>query len=279
MILKIGSTEAEAIKAVQRKLGLVEDGNFGPKTELAVKEFQRKNNLVIDGIISENVATILGLNLSSLINSTYQLSVGALKLISGMNNIQQLTEITKELNLTLIKYKINTPLRVAHFIAQLLHESGNLTITKENLNYSTKGLLTTFKKYFPNETIAESYARQPIKIANKVYADRMGNGSSASNDGFKFIGRGYIQCTGRESYSKLSNDLGVDFISKPELLETIKYAALSAGWYWDKNGLNLLADKGNTDAIIKIITKKINGGDNGLIDRIEKFRLCEKMIK
>ncbi len=279
MILKIGSAEAEAIIAVQRKLGLVEDGNFGPKTEAAIKEFQRKNNLTADGIITEAVAILLGIDLKILINTNYQISVGTLKLISGMNNIPLLTEITKEINLVLIKYEINTPIRVAHFLSQILHESGNFTITKENMNYSSKRLLEVFKKYFPNETIADQYARQPEKIANKVYAGRMGNGSASTNDGYRYLGRGYIQCTGKETYRSLSTDLGVDFLTNPELLETVKYAALSAGWEWNKNRLNLLADKGNTDEHIKLITKKINGGYNGLIDRIEKFRICEKMIK
>ncbi len=279
MILKIGSAEAEAIKAVQRKLGLVEDGSFGPKTEMAVREYQRKNNLPIDGIVTELLASMLGINIVLLINPTYQLTVGSLKLVSGMNNITLLSEITKELNLTLIKYKIDTPLRVAHFISQILHESGNFTITKENMNYSTKRLLEIFGKYFPNATIAEQYARQPEKIANKVYGNRMGNGPISTNDGYNYRGRGYIQCTGLDSYKALSTDLGVDFITHPELLETVKYACLSAGWEWDKSRLNLLADKGNTDEIITNITKKINGGYNGLEDRINKFRLCEKIIK
>lgn len=279
MSLKRGSTEAEAVKAVQRKLGIVVDGDFGPKTELAVKEFQRKNNLTIDGIVTESVAILMGLNLSDLINNNYQLTVGVLKLVSGMNNIQQLTEITKDINLTLIKYEINTPLRVAHFISQILHESGNFTITKENLNYSASRLVKIFKKYFPNLDAAEDYAHQPVKIANKVYGGRMGNGPASSNDGFKFIGRGFMQCTGRESYQALSDDLGIDFVTEPELLEKLPYAVISAGWEWDNKKLNLLADNGNSDEIVKKITRKINGGYNGLDDRIAKFRICEKMIK
>ena len=116
-------------------------------------------------------------------------------------------------------------------------------------------------------------------IANKVYAGRMGNGPSSTNDGAKFIGRGYIQCTGRETYRNLTQDLGVDFLIHPELLETVKYAALSAGWFWNRNNLNSIADRGKDDETIRSITKRINGGVNGLESRIVNFKLCEKMIQ
>ena len=195
--------------------------------------------------------------------------------ITGIKDINLVTAATNGINDTLAKFQINTPLRQAHFLAQLLHESGNLQFLKENLNYSAKGLATTFKKYFLTEAIATPYARQPDKIANKVYGGRMGNGPEASGDGAKFKGRGYIQLTGRDNYTALAKDTGVDFVSHPELLETVQYAALSAGWFWNKNGLNTYADKDD----ILTITKRINGGTNGLDDRTAKLVKIKTIIK
>lgn len=198
-----------------------------------------------------------------------------LKEITGIQDITRLTDATNAINDTLAKFEINTPLRIQHFLAQMLHESGNLVYLKENLNYSAQGLVTTFHKYFLTEAIAIPYARQPDKIANKVYASRMGNGDETSGDGAKFKGRGYIQLTGRDNYTALSKDTGVDFIGHPELLETVKYAALSAGWFWNKAGLNELADK---DDILDI-TKKINGGENGIDDRKARLDKIKTIIK
>ena len=197
-----------------------------------------------------------------------------LKAITGISDITRLTDITNGINDTLAKFQINTPLREAHFLAQVLHESGNLVYLKENLNYSALGLTTTFHKYFLTEAIATPYARQPDKIANHVYASRMGNGDEASGDGAKFKGRGYIQLTGRDNYTALSKAIGVDFVTHPEWLEQPKYAVLSAGWFWNKAGLNEFADKDD----ILTITKKINGGTNGLDDRKAKLVKLKTII-
>jgi len=197
------------------------------------------------------------------------------KQITGLSDANKITELTNSLNDTLTKYNINTTLRVRHFLAQLMHESGSLKVFKENLNYSAKGLSVTFKKYFINEEVATPFARQPQKIANKVYANRMGNGSEESQDGFHFIGRGGFQITGRDNYTILSKDLSVDFVNHPELLETVNYAILSAGWFWNKGNFNTLADK---DDILGI-TKKLNGGTNGLDDRKLKYEKLKNIIK
>lgn len=198
-----------------------------------------------------------------------------LKEITGIKDIAKLTDITNAINETLVKYQINTPLRIQHFLAQLLHESGNFVFIKENLNYSASGLVKTFRKYFLTEAVALPYARQQDKIANHVYSNRMGNGNEASGDGAKFKGRGYIQLTGRDNYTAITKATGIDFVNHPELLETVKYAALSAGWFWDKTGLNTLADKND----IINITKKINGGTNGLDDRQAKLAKLKTIIK
>lgn len=160
-------------------------------------------------------------------------------------------------------YHINTPLRLAHFFAQISHESG-LKPIGENLNYSKDGLLKTFGKYF-NADNATSYARKPEKIANKVYANRMGNGNEASGDGWKYRGRGFIQITGKYNYTTLSKDTRIDFLNNPDLLLTEANALISALWYWNKHKINLLADKND----IKGVTITINGGYNGLEDRTE----------
>lgn len=167
-------------------------------------------------------------------------------------------------------YKVNTLLRLSHFLAQCGHESANFRAVKENLNYSAEGLNKTFKKYFPTLESAKDYARQPERIASKVYANRMGNGNEASKDGFKYLGRGFIQLTGKANYLEFDKSVPEDIIANPELVAT-KYPLASAAWFWDKNGLNAIADKGATDAVVKSITKRVNGGTIGLEDRIQHF--------
>jgi putative chitinase len=164
--------------------------------------------------------------------------------------------------------------RVAAFIAQIAHESGGFNFVKENLNYSAKGLMGTFKKYFPNEAIAKQYERQPEKIANRVYANRMSNGDEASGDGYKFCGRGLIQLTGRANYTKFSQDLGISLDETVKYLETPEGAVSSAGWFWDQNNLNQWCDKDD----FVTLTKRINGGTIGLEDRKHHYELALKLL-
>lgn len=175
------------------------------------------------------------------------------------------------------KFQINTGLRVSHFLAQVIHESGNFKYLSENLNYSADGLKKIFPKYFPG-TLSESYARQPEKIASKVYANRMGNGDENSKDGFKFKGRGYIQLTGKTNYTNFGKSINEDIISNPSKLATPEYGVLSAAWFWSVNGLNEIADKGNSKEIVTKITKKVNGGTIGLDDRIHHFEEIYKLL-
>lgn len=174
------------------------------------------------------------------------------------------------------KFAINTPLRLAHFLSQCSHESGGFKITKENLNYSAKGLCGIFKKYFTPESAAE-YQRKPEKIANIVYANRMGNGNQASGDGYKFLGRGALQITGRDNYTALSKDLGVDFVTNPDLVAK-EYSLVSAGWFFSKNKLNAISDLGTSEEVITKLTKRINGGTIGLPHRIEEFKTFYKLL-
>jgi putative chitinase len=179
------------------------------------------------------------------------------------------------LNETFDKYQINTPQRQACFLGQTLHESGNFKFTRENLNYSAKALMATWPSRFPDLETATQYERQPEKIASKVYVGRMGNESP--EDAAKFIGRGLIQCTGKENYTHCGEALGVDLVAQPQLLEEPRYAVLSAGWYWNKKGLNALADEGTTNSF-EVMTKRINGGLLGLDDRKAKMNEALKAL-
>lgn len=170
------------------------------------------------------------------------------------------------------KFDVNTPLRLAHFFAQVDHESGLKPIS-ENLNYSIEGLLKVFPKYF-TPLQAKEYARKPEMIANRVYANRMGNGDEASGDGWKFRGRGFIQVTGKDNYSRLSKDTGINYLSNPDSLLTEANSMVSALWFWDKNKLNSLADKDD----IRAITKRINGGYNGLQHREQLLKKYKEIF-
>ena len=164
------------------------------------------------------------------------------------------------------KYGLTTKLRIAHFMAQIEHESGLKPIA-ENLNYSASGLIRVFRKYF-SDVEAINFANQPEKIANRVYANRMGNGNEASGEGWKYRGRGFIQITGKINYFQLANDTDLDCLKNPDLLLQEANAMISALWFWNKAGLNKLADKND----IKGITRKINGGYNGLEHRTELLK-------
>lgn len=170
------------------------------------------------------------------------------------------------------KFKIDTPLRLAHFLAQCAHESGNFKVTTENLNYSKEGLMKVFPRYFPNETIAKQYEKKPNAIANKVYGSRMGNGDENSAEGSKFKGRGFIQLTGKDNYTAFDKIVEDDILANPDLVAT-KYPLLSAAWFWNSRNLNAIADTGSTDDVVTKVTRKVNGGTHGLADRLSKFKL------
>ena len=175
-------------------------------------------------------------------------------------------------------FKIDTALRLSHFLAQCGHESAGFKAIQENLNYGAKGLLGIFKKYFPTEAKALQYERKPEKIANLVYGSRMGNGDEASGDGYKFRGRGYIQLTGKSNYAAFGKAINEDITANPDLVST-KYPLLSAAWFWSSNSLNALADKGADDASVTAITKRVNGGTIGLPDRIKHFKEYYTLLK
>jgi putative chitinase len=172
---------------------------------------------------------------------------------------------------TMAKFELNTPLRLAHFLAQAGHESGGFKLVTENLNYGAKGLLGVFKKYFPTPEKAALYERKPEKIANLVYGGRMGNGPETSGEGYKYRGRGYIQLTGKDNYKAFDLVVEENITENPDLVAT-KYPLLSAAWFFHKNGLHKIADKGATDAVVTEVTKRVNGGTIGLPDRLKHFK-------
>jgi len=175
---------------------------------------------------------------------------------------------------TFEKYGINTEKRQAAFIGQCMHESGGFKLLEENLNYSAKALMATWPSRFPTEEMANQYARNPEKIANKVYGGRMGNADESSGEGWKYRGRGIKQLTGKENYQRCSEALGVDLVENPDLLLDPKYATLSAGWFWNKHNLNDLADKSD----IETMTKRINGGLLGLDARKAAISKVESIL-
>jgi putative chitinase len=174
----------------------------------------------------------------------------------------------KPLNDACEKFGIDTPVRQAAFIGQCQHESGNFKHLIENLNFSAEGLCRTFPHQFPTMEAAGSYSRNPQRIANKVYANRLGNGPEDSGDGWAFRGRGLIQLTGKSNYIQCGEALGMDLIATPAFLESPEGACLSAAWFWSIKNLNVLADAQNWEAM----TKRINGGTIGLDDRISRIQ-------
>jgi putative chitinase len=291
MLLKNGSRGSDVTK-LQAKLGLKADGIYGSDTETAVKNWQKANGLTADGI----VGNLTWGKLFELGNSRdpdhpvdySHLAEGDLDDDDGsdIDDPDSQFEVLDSVDLNKLKghvpdaviaqipecittFNINTRLRLAHFLAQCNHESGGFKFTAENLNYSASGLQKIFPKYFPGD-LSDQYARQPDKIASRVYANRMGNGNEASREGWKYRGRGYIQLTGKDNYKAFATSVSDDILANPDLVST-KYPLLSAAWFWNSRSLNDLADKGATDDAVTAITKKVNGGTLGLSDRIKHF--------
>jgi len=185
--------------------------------------------------------------------------------------------VLSEIPLIMQKFGIENRLRLSHFLAQTAHESGNFKHTVENMNYSADGLLKIFSKYFKDKATAEMYARKPEMIGSRVYANRMGNGNEASKEGFKFRGRGYIQLTGKDNYKQFSDFIGEDCVSNPDLVST-KYPLTSAAFFFNKNGIWTLCDKGATKDEIVAVTKRVNGGTINIDDRIHHFQKIHNFL-
>ena len=281
MLLKVGS-RGEDVKKLQVKLGVGADGVFGKGTEDAVKSFQTKNGLTPDGLVGEGTWNKLFSSQQLITEPSTPVvvapvvSVGGLKLENLKGHIPD--AVINQIPDTASRFELNTPLRLAHFLAQCGHESGGFKATQENLNYSASGLKGIFSKYFKEAGLAEQYQRNPQKIASRVYGGRMGNGPESTGEGFKFRGRGYIQLTGKDNYTAFGRAINEDMTANPDKVAT-HYALLSAAWFFTKNGLHKMADGGATDAVVTQITKRVNGGTIGLPDRIKHFKEYYNLLK
>jgi putative chitinase len=276
MLLRLGSF-GEDVTKLQVKLGVDPIGKFGPKTEAAVKGWQSAHGLTPDGIVGDATwakmfAPVVETPAPAPVIVAHDFSIKpvgqTLKLDALKGHVPQ--AVIDAIPDTAARFGITTPLRLAHFLAQCGHESGGFKATQENLNYSAKGLCGIFRKYFPSVTVALQYERKPKKIANRVYANRMGNGNEASGEGWKYRGRGYIQLTGKENYKAFDATVPEDITSNPDLVAT-KYALASAAFFFKKNGLWAICDRGADMATVTAVTKRVNGGTIGLADRQKHF--------
>ena len=278
MLLKNGS-KGDDVKKLQEKLKLTADGAFGLRTEDAVKAWQKANGLKDDGVVGDTTwSKLFGLSapVAAVVKEDVVIPSG------GPLNLEKLKghipdSVIAQIPETAKKFNITNNLRLAHFLSQCGHESGGFKAVSENLNYSADGLKKIFGKYFPG-TLNESYARQPEKIAARVYASRMGNGDETSQEGFKFRGRGYIQLTGKANYTNFTKFIGEDCIANPDLVAT-KYPLASAAFFFDSNKLWSICDKGADDATVTAVTKRVNGGTIGLPDRIKHFKEYYNLLK
>jgi putative chitinase len=278
MLLKIGS-KGDDVKKLQTKLGLVSDGYYGALTATSVKKWQAANGLTADGIVGPSTWSKLfegeTINEDKIVAPVITTSsVGGLKIDKLRGHIPD--SVISQIPDTAAKFNITNNLRLAHFLAQCGHESGGFKAVTENVNYSAAGLKGIFGKYFPGN-LAESYARQPQKIASRVYGGRMGNGPESTGDGYKFRGRGFIQLTGKNNYTQFSKFIGEDCVANPDLVAT-KYPLASAAFFFDSNKLWAICDKGADNATVTAVTKRVNGGTIGLADRIKHFNEYYKLL-
>jgi len=272
MVLKLGSKGTE-VEKLQVFLGIPQTSVFDESVDKALKAWQKSNGLKDDGIAGPITLKKMGILIESAPVTSAPVSSFKLDKIKGIVPDSVISQIPD----TAAKFGISNVLRLCHFLAQCSHESGGFKAVSENLNYSADGLKKTFGKYFPGN-LNESYARQPEKIAARVYGNRMGNGDEASKDGWKYRGRGYIQLTGKSNYEAFDKFVDDDIINNPDLVAT-KYPLMSAAWFFNKNGLWSICDKGADDATVTSVTKRVNGGTIGLADRIQKFKKYYELLK
>lgn len=265
MILKINVNSVNVL--LLKKYFKLSDNTLLFTEELyqKIKQYQTDHNLLVDGIVGKQ---------------TWQSIFGKNTELTNIDNVKsELPEniFIQLLDTMLIYPQLNNNLILCHFLSQCSHESGNFKVLEENLNYSAKRLRQIFPYYFKTDNIANEYAYKKESIANRVYANRMGNGDENSGDGYKYRGRGVIQLTGKDNYTKFNKIIGGDVINNPDLIKT-KYAVLSAAYYFNVTSLWNICLQGVSTNVIKQVTKKINGGYNGLDDRINRFNKYKLLL-
>lgn len=266
--------EGPLVTKLQEKLGVDPIGKFGPKTEAALLAWQLSNGLQADGIAGP--FTLAKLGIEDLPKATsIEIPDSGFKLHKLKGHIPD--GVIAQIPDTASRFGITNTLRLAHLLAQANHESGGFKAVRENLNYSAKGLMNIFKKYFPTVTLANVYQRNPEAIANRVYANRMGNGDENSGDGYKYRGRGYLQVTGKSNYIEFNKTVNEDIISNPDLIAT-KYPLATAAWFFNSNKLWTICDLGSSIDTITKLSKRINGGTIGLSERIKEFNHFYKLL-
>jgi len=278
--------EGPLVTKLQEKLGVDAIGKFGPKTEAALIAWQKANGLQADGIAGPFTLSKLGIEALPQTAPVAPAPVASPAVAIPTNSGFKLEKlkghipdaVIVQIPDTAARFGITTPLRLAHFLAQCGHESGGFKAVRENLNYSAKGLMGIFKKYFPNAKLALQYERKPDRIANKVYASRMGNGPESSGDGYNYRGRGYIQLTGKSNYQLFDKTVPEDITANPDLVAT-KYPLASAAFFFNSNKLWAICDKGADTATVTAVTKRVNGGTIGLPDRIKHFNEYYNLLK
>ena len=279
--------EGPLVTKLQLKLGVDAIGKFGPKTEAALITWQKANGLQGDGIAGPFTLAKLGIEAlpqgTGIVAASPAVSTSitipdnsGFKLHNLKGHIPD--AVIAQIPDTAARFGITTPLRLAHFLSQCSHESGGFKAVRENLNYSAKGLMGIFKKYFPNAKLALQYERKPEKIASLVYGNRMGNGPESSMDGYTYRGRGYIQLTGKSNYSLFDKTVPEDITANPDLVAT-KYPLASAAFFFNNNKLWVICDRGADIATVTAVTKRVNGGVIGLADRQKHFNEYYNLLK
>ncbi|MCP5106791.1 MAG: hypothetical protein GY950_25635 [bacterium] len=283
-----GSGSKDAVRALQNilyKLGFGEelgwakwgaDGSYGNGSANAVKAFAQKNKLDDNGdTVSEPLARKMLEVYDMEVEESADMTSAQLKEIMPGATNENIEKYLGPLNREMPKFGIDTPLRKAHFLAQVAHESGSFRYSSENLNYSADALRRVFGKYFPTDELAAQYARKPEKIASRVYGNRMGNGDEASGDGWKYRGRGLIQLTGHDNYTRCGKAIGLNLEEDPgQVAENPEVSVAVVCWYWESNNLNHYADQDD----VKKVTKRINGGYIGLKDREENLERAKHVL-
>jgi putative chitinase len=280
MLIKVGSKGPE-VKKIQEKLGLSADGSFGPGTESAVKKWQKENGLTDDGLVGSGTWAKMFPG-EAVPQAPAPAGDGKVKPFSEID-LSKLKghvpdSVIAQIPDTAAKFGITNNLRLAHLLSQAAHESGNFKAVNENLNYSAEGLRKIFPKYFPTDAIAKQYARNPEKIANKVYSNRMGNGDEASGDGWRYKGAGFLQTTGKSNYTEFDKIVEDDILSNPGLIAT-KYPLASAAFFFMKNNLWSICDRGSSKDVVTLVSKRVNGGTIGLEARLHEFEKFWNLLK